>query len=73
MKILNKTEQVAHLKHQDKGTAILEMLIGFCSTPHLGTEGTPYEGMMNRRVRIKLDHTSHTSTSRDRTVDEKDW
>ena len=72
MKILNKTEQIAHLKHQDIGTAIQDMLIGFRSTPHPGTGVTPYEGMMNRRVRIKLDHTSHTSTSNDRAVDERD-
>ena len=52
MKILNKTEQISHLQNRDRETVVLEMLIGFRSTTHPGTAVTPYEGMMNRKVRI---------------------
>ena len=34
MKILNKTEQIAHLQNLDRETAVQEMLTGFRSTPH---------------------------------------
>ena len=36
--------------------AIQEMLIGYRSTPHPATGVTPYEALMNRQVRTKLDY-----------------
>ena len=42
MKILNKTEQIAHSQNLDRETAVQEMLTGFRSTPHPGTGVTPY-------------------------------
>lgn len=40
------------------------MLTGFRSTPHPGTGVTPYEAMMNRPVRTKLDHQVRSSDSK---------
>ena len=55
MKMLNKTEQIARLQGQDNTIAIQNMLIGYRSTPHPATGVTPYEAMMNRQVRTKLE------------------
>ena len=56
MKLLNKTEKIAHLQGRNSKIAIQEMLTGFRSTPHPATGTTPYEALMNRPVRTKLDH-----------------
>ena len=61
MKLLNKTEQIAHLQGGDNNTAIQEMLTGYRSTPHPATGVTPYEALMNRQVRTKLDHQTRES------------
>ena len=55
MKLLNKTEKIANLQGQKSTIAIQEMLTGFRSTPHPATGVSPYEAMMNRTVRTKLD------------------
>lgn len=73
MKILNKTEQITHLQHQDRETAMQE--IGFRLTFKPRTGVTLYEGMMNRKVQMKLDHINHSSnsqTSKHRAVIERD-
>ena len=56
MKILNKQEQIAHYQRRDRKEVIRNMLIGYRSTPHPGTGVTPYEAMMYRKVRNKLDY-----------------
>ena len=59
MKLQNKTEQIAHLQGQDKygkSKALQEMLTAYRSTPHPATLVPPYEAMMNRVVRTKLDY-----------------
>ena len=61
MKLLNKTEQIAHLQGGDSNAAIQEMLTGYRSTPHPATVVTPYEALMNRQVRTKLDHQTRES------------
>ena len=55
MKLLNKTEKIANPQGQKSTIAIQEMLTGFRSTPHPATGVSPYEAMMNRTVRTKLD------------------
>lgn len=74
MKMLNKTEQIAHLQSRDRTVAIQEMLMGYRSTPHPATKTTPYAALMNRQVRTTLDHTNpkEEKTTRDRKMDEKD-
>ncbi|CAG2190385.1 unnamed protein product [Mytilus edulis] len=56
MKLLNKTEQIAHMKGNHSNDAIQDMLMGYRSTPHPATGFTPYAALMNRDVRTKLDY-----------------
>nr|XP_006814683.1 PREDICTED: uncharacterized protein K02A2.6-like [Saccoglossus kowalevskii] len=49
MKMLNKTERIAHLQGKDCETAVQEMLTGYRSTPHPATNTTPYEALMKRQ------------------------
>ncbi|CAG2184428.1 unnamed protein product [Mytilus edulis] len=56
MKLLNKTEQIAHMKGNHSNDAIQDMLMGYRSTPHPATGFTPYAALMNRDVRTKSDH-----------------
>ena len=76
MRILNKTEQIAHLQNQNREISIQEMLVGYRSTPHPATGMTPYQGMMNREVRIKLDDINNTrdnhSTANEIEIAERD-
>jgi len=55
MKVLNKTEQIAHSQGRRSLDAIQEMLMGYRSTPHPATDYSPYEALMKRKVRTKLD------------------
>ena len=75
MKLLNKTEKIAHLHGRNSKIAIQEMLTGFRSTPHPATGTTPYEALMNRPVRTKLDHQrkeSNHGNARDTMINRKD-
>jgi transposase InsO family protein len=58
MKVLNKTEKIARSEGQPSNTAIQYMLIGYRSTPHPATRYSPYETLMKRNVRTKLDCTN---------------
>lgn len=73
MKLLNKTEQIAHLKGRNGSTAIQEILTGYRSTPHPATGVAPYEALMNRQVRTKLDHQMRESSenARDTAINER--
>ena len=63
MKVLNKTEQIAHSDGKTSSSAIQYMLMGYRSTPHPATGHTPYEALMKRTVRTKLDY-GHFSKNR---------
>lgn len=56
MKVLNKTEQIAHSEGTSSNAAIQYMLMGYRSTPHPATGYSPYEALMKRDVRTKLDY-----------------
>lgn len=56
IKLLNKTEQRSRIQKIPSTFALQEMLTGYRSRPHPATGITPYEGMMNRSVRTKLDY-----------------
>lgn len=43
MKVLNKTEQIAHSEGKSSNTAIQCMLMGYRSTPYPATGYTPYK------------------------------
>ena len=57
MKLLNKTEQRSCLENKSVHVANQELLTGYRSTPHPVTGVSPYQAMMNRQIRTKLDYT----------------
>lgn len=57
MKLLNKTEKRSRLENKSVHVAIQELLTGYRSTPHPATGVSPYQAMMNRQIRTKLDYT----------------
>ena len=79
MKVLNKTEQIAHREGKSSNTAIQCMLTGYRSTPHPATGYTPYEALMKRNVRTKLDYditkmqTNYKTMEREITIRDKDY
>ena len=77
MKTLNKTEQIAYLQGKNKyerANAVQDMLIAYRSTPHPATGITPYDALMNRLVRNKLDYieTKPTISEADKMINKKD-
>ena len=64
MKLLNKTEQRARLENKPAKIAIHELLTGYRSTPHLATGIAPYDAMIDRKVRTKLDYTERETTGK---------
>ena len=74
MKPLNKTEQRAHLQNKSMTIAIQELLTVYRSTPHPAIGITPFEAMMNRQVRTKIDYTereSRTEISKEEKVNKR--
>ena len=61
IRLINKTEQRAKIQRISPMTAMQDMLVGYRSTPHPATGITPYEGMMLRIVRTKLNYESRIS------------
>ena len=55
MKVLNKAEQILHSEERSSNSALQYMLMGYRSTPHPATGYSPYEALMKRNVRTKLD------------------
>ena len=56
MKLLNKTEQRIRIENKPVRLAIQELLTGYRSTAHHSTGITPYDAIMDRKVRTKLDY-----------------
>ena len=50
MKVLIKTEQIAHSDGRTSSFSVQYMLMGYRSTPHPATGYTPYEALMKRNV-----------------------
>ena len=75
MKLLNKTEQIAHFQGQDSNAAIQKMLIGYRSTPHPATGVTPFKALMNRQVRTKQDYQTregNKESARNTAINDRD-
>ena len=74
MKLVNKTEQRARIQRILPMMAMQEMLIGYRSTPHPATKISPYERMMNRTVRTRLDYESRISkhSKEEKQINERD-
>ena len=70
IKLLKKARQRTRLENKSAGLAIQELLMGYRSTPHPVTSVTPFEAMVNRQVRRKIDYrvrtqkTFHTNNTR---------
>ena len=56
MKVINKTEQIAHSDGTSSSSAIQYMLMGYRSTPHPATGYSPFEALIRRNIRTKLDY-----------------
>jgi len=56
----------------DLHEATYDMLQGYRETPHPATGVTPYELLMNRTVRSKLDHYPTDTASKDEDVRKRD-
>ena len=62
MKLLNKTEEIAHLQGRDNSIAIQEMLTGYRSSPRPAVGVMPYESLINRQVRTSLDYQTEENS-----------
>ncbi len=74
MQVLNKIEQISHFQGKTglhRNMAVYDMLMAYSDTPHTATEIIPYQGMLNRPTRTKLDHTVPRERS-EHAFDEKD-
>ena len=78
MQLLSKTEQIAHMQGKTKlgkQMAVQDMLNAYRDTPHLATGVTPYEAMLNRSIRTKLNHEEPgvtDQTEKDQLIDQHD-
>ena len=63
MKVLNKTEQIAHNEGRSGCIALQNMLMGYRSTPHPATGYSPYEALMRRNIKTKLDYKTPSGTT----------
>ena len=78
MQLLNKTEQIAHMQGKTKlgkQMAVQDMLNAYRDTPHPAIGVTPYEAMLNRPIRTKLNHEEPGVTDqneKDQLIDQHD-
>ncbi|XP_032231485.1 uncharacterized protein K02A2.6 [Nematostella vectensis] len=63
-KLINKIATIANQEHIDVHEATYDMLSAYRDTPHPATKETPYELMMNREIRTKLEHFQQTNRHR---------
>ena len=57
-KLINKTTKIACEEGIEIESAIYDMLQAYRQTPHPATKSTPYEILMHRQVRTRLEHFS---------------
>ena len=67
-KLINKIAAIAKQDHINFHEATYDMLQAYRSTPHPATKSTPYELLMNRQVRTKIDHSPTETSPKDDTV-----
>jgi transposase InsO family protein len=71
-KLVNKTASIASQEWLDLHEATYDMLQAYRSTPHPATKATPYELLINRQVRTKLDHFPVELSPKDKETREMD-
>ena len=69
VKVLNKSEQIAHCEGEASNSSIQYMLMGYRSMPHPATGYSPYKALMKRTVRTKLDYESFSVRRNDRKIE----
>ena len=69
---MNKSPIIANQESMDVKEATYDMLQAYRSTPHPATKETPYELMMNRQIRTKIEHFLTSTSPRDKDVRFKD-
>lgn len=55
-KLINKTVKIAHEGGNDMEGATYDILQAYRQTPHPATKASPYELLINRQVRTRLEH-----------------
>ena len=71
-KLINTIMAISRQDHIDPDEAIYDMLQAYRSTPHPATKAPPYQLLMNREVRTKLDHFPTETHKDDKEVRESD-
>ncbi|KAL9987542.1 hypothetical protein ACROYT_G001867 [Oculina patagonica] len=71
-KLVNKTATIANQEGLEVHEATYDMLQAYRDTPHPATKKTPYELMMNREVRTKLEHFPSATAPQDQDVRSND-
>jgi transposase InsO family protein len=71
-KLVNKIMTIARHDRTNPDEAIYDMLQAYRSTPHPATKVPPYQLLMNREVRTKLDHFPTETHQDDKKVREND-
>ena len=71
-KLINKTAAIARAEGIDLQEATYDMLQAYRETPHPATGIAPYELLMNRAIRTRLDHYPTERANRDEEVRKKD-
>ena len=69
---MNKTAATARAAGIDLQEATYDMLQAYRETPHPATGTAPYELLMNRAIRTRLDHYPTERASRDEEIRRKD-
>ena len=71
-KLINKIAAIAKQDHINFHEATYDVLQAYRSTPHPTTKSTPYELLMNRQLRTKIDHFPTETSSKDDAVRRND-
>ena len=71
-KLMNKTAAIARAEGIDLHEATCDMLQAYRETPHPATGNAPYDLLMNRAIRTRLDHYPTERASRDEEVRKRD-
>ena len=71
-KLINKIATIANHENINVHEATYDMLQAYRETPHPATKKTPYELMMNRKVRTRLEHVPTDRPAQDVDVREND-
>ena len=67
-KLINKVATIATMENIDVQEAIIDLLVAYRDTPHPATKETPYNLLMNREVKTKLERFPTEASPKDEQV-----